>query len=71
MKKGQRIIFDSGFGYELGYFVGDQKIDNDYTINLITGKTTGEISISKDMVKDYSKELILMLSQKYGYTLTF
>jgi hypothetical protein len=71
MKKGQRIIFDSGFGYELGYFVGDQKIDDDYTINLITGKTTREISISKDMVKDYSKELILMLSQKYGYTLTF
>lgn len=71
MKKGQRIIFDNGFGYELGYFIGDQNIENDYTINLITGETTGEISISKDMVKDYSKELILMLSQKYGYTLTF
>lgn len=69
MKKGDKIIWDSGFGYEVGFFIGEgnDKMYNSYRINLVTGSVEGDSLRSKDEVIPYGKEEIKLMFNKYGY----
>lgn len=63
-----KIIWDSGFGYEIGYFLSENGVMyNTYSVEIITGICTGEVSNSINEIKPYSKELIKELSKRYGY----
>lgn len=73
MKKGDRIIWDSGFGYEIGYFIEDseRKMYNSCTIDLLTGVVQGESLRSKDEVLPYTKENQEKMVSKYKYNKAF
>jgi hypothetical protein len=73
LAKGQRVVWDSGFGYDLCLFVEESTTQyHSYKVDMVTGNLKGQNNtFSKDRVKPYTKELIQKLSQKYGYTLTF
>lgn len=63
-----RIVWDSGHGYEIGYFLSDNGVMyNTYLVDIITGICQGEVSHSISQIKPYSKELIKDLTAKYGY----
>jgi len=72
-KKGDRIIWDSGFGYDIGHFVEvGQVFENNYVVNLKTGVTRGSnCSFPQSEVHHYSENLIKLLTEKYGYTKKF
>lgn len=72
-KKGDKIIWDSFFGYELGYFIrkSDKYLYNSYRINLVTGIVEGETLRSKDEIIPYNEDTIKEMIKKYGYTKTF
>ena len=74
MKKGDRIIFDSGSGYEIGYFEEIPNILNtsEVVIEFRSGTVHGRKGIVwKTEVKPYSKELVKELTAKYGYEKAF
>jgi len=73
MKKGDKIIWDSGFGYEIGYFIEDSenKMYNSFKVELITGVVQEETLISKDEIIPYTKESQEQMSNKYGYSKAF
>ena len=73
MKKGDRIIWDSGFGYEIGYFIEDaeKQMYNSYKIELITGIVQEETLRSKDEIIPYSKENQSQMKAKYKYDKAF
>lgn len=64
---GDKIIWDSNFGYEIGIFLGWGNQYNTYLVNLTTGIILGEVSHSIDEIKLYSDELKDKLNKKYGY----
>jgi hypothetical protein len=68
---GQRVVWDSHFGYEIGYFLGEGLMMNTYLIDVCTGKITGNCSYSQNEVHKYSDELIDSLTKKYGYEKRF
>ena len=68
LKKNDRIIWDSGFGYELGYYTGESVAYEDLSIKLITGKYKGTHSVSSSQVKPYSIELEEKMINQYGYS---
>ncbi len=67
MKDGDKIIWDSGYGYEIGYFIEESShcIYNTYKINLVTGICIGITHRSQNEVKPYSEELAKELRDKY------
>jgi hypothetical protein len=66
-KKNDRIIWDSGYGYELAIFVGESPEYNSYTIELYTGNSKGSfISVDVFQVKHYTPKLSAELAEKYG-----
>lgn len=67
LKKGDKIIYDSGNGYEFGYFIGIGNQYYTFKVNLITGVTHGEFHTEKDTIKPYSLELKKECEDKYGY----
>ena len=74
MKKGDRIIFDSGTRYEIGIFVDYLNYDGPEAI--IAWKSGFPVERRKaivwaDEVKPYSKELVKELTAKYGYEKAF
>ena len=69
--KGDRVIWDSHFGYEIGYFIGEGNQYNTWLIDIITGICVGECCHSKIEVHKYSDELIDKLTKKYGYEKRF
>ena len=73
MKKGDKIIWDSHFGYEIGYFIGenDNVVYNTYKVELITGIVTGVTSRSKHEVIPFTDEALKQMIKKYKYTKTF
>ena len=71
MKAGDRIIWDSRWGYEIGYFVGNSNLYNDYTVDLITGKCQGKLSVNMSEVIPYSIDLIKEKEKRYGYLKDF
>jgi len=65
-KAGDKIIWDSGFGYELGYFVGEGVMHNTWSVNLITGCSIGQdVSFDKSEIFLYSDEEHQRCKQKY------
>ena len=73
MKKGDKIIWDSGFGYEVGYFIedGDKKMSNTYVIELVTGVEKGRTYRSKDEITFYTPENKNRMKSEYKYDKTF
>lgn len=71
MKTNDRIIWDSGFGYEIGYFKGDGIFDHTVKVDMVTGICTGHVSHSKHEIKPYSEELVQQLTERYGYEKSF
>lgn len=67
MKKGDKIIWDSGFGYDIGYFIEETEgfMYNTHRIELITGGITGEMLVSKYEVKKYSPEALQVMQNTY------
>jgi hypothetical protein len=70
-KKNDKIIWDSHFGYEIGYFIGEGVMYNTFEVDLITGVVHGSVSHSKSEIHPYSEELVEKLTNKYGYEKTF
>lgn len=71
LEPGDKIIWNSNSGYEIGYYLG---IGNQYAtllVDLITGICTGNVSLSESQIKPYSKELVEELNEKYGYLKEF
>lgn len=71
MSENDRIIWDSGHGYEIGYFKGEGVIYDSFLVDLVTGIAQGLCSFSKSEIKPYSNELISELTKKYGYEKKF
>jgi hypothetical protein len=61
----ERVVWDSGFGYEIGYFLGEGLVYNTWLIDLRTGFFVEPCSHSKSEVFKYSNELINKLTAKY------
>lgn len=68
---GERVVWDSHFGYEIGYFLGEGVVFNTYSIDVCTGVITGPCSHSQNEIHKYSDELINSLNKKYGYEKRF
>ena len=73
MKKGDRIIWDSGLDYEIGYFIeeAEKQMYNSYKIELITGIVQEETLRSKNEIIPYTKENQSRMKAKYQYDKTF
>lgn len=71
MKIGDKVIWDSNFGYEVGYFLGDSNAYCQYSVDIISGKYRGKASVSQSSIKPYTEELIEELIVKYGYSKNF
>ena len=71
MDIGDKVIWDSNFGYEVGYFLGDSNAYFQYSIDIISGKYRGNASVSRSSLKPYTEKLILELILKYGYEKSF
>ena len=69
MKQGDKIIWDSGFGYDLGYYL--RECDNQYhstVVKMATGRSANrEMCFSKDRVIPYTAEKLEELTEKYRY----
>ena len=65
-KNGDPVIWDSGFGYELGFYIeeGDFMF-NSYIIDIKTGNRKGNTMISKDDIRKWSQSLVEELSATY------
>ena len=73
MKKGDKIIWDSGFGYEIGYFIKDSSYNtyHSYQVNLITGIIEGKCMFSQSEIHLYTEEKQLEMKNKYRYDKKF
>lgn len=69
--KGDRVIWDSGFGYEIGYFIGEGNQYETWLIELSTGLVSEPCSYRKSEVFKYSSELVNRLTNEYGYEKRF
>ena len=67
MEKGDKVIWDSGFGYEIGFFIeeSDNYMYNSYRINLTTGVVTGSTLRDKDRIIPHTEENIKQMEFKY------
>lgn len=67
MEKYSKIIWDSGFGYELGLYISPKTYREDLSfVYLLTGVVIGFVSHSNNEVKEYSTELHEKLKTKYN-----
>lgn len=73
MTKGDKIIWDSGFGYEVGFFIEDaDKLHYDtYRIDLVTGVAQGDSTRPKREVLPHSPEKVAKMEAKYNYRREF
>lgn len=67
----EKIVWDSHFGYEIGYFLGEGNQYNTYLIDKITGLIQEPCSHEKSQIHKYTDELIAKLTKKYGYEKRF
>ena len=68
MEKGDFVIWDSGWGYDVGYFVQDKGVM--YHTNLlymVTGVSEGNLSVAPHEIKPFDCQTINTLNRKYGY----
>lgn len=62
----QQIIWDSGNGYEIGYFHGLGNQTDTWLVDICSGSNRGLVSFSKREIRAYSKSLAERLSIHYG-----
>lgn len=68
MKKGDFIIWDSGWGYDVGYFVQDKGVMyHTNMIFLLTGVSEGKLSVAPREIKPFDCQTIAALNRKYKY----
>ena len=73
MKKGDKIIWDSHFGYDLGEFISDKGVMY-YTVSVELFTSTysnGAISLSVNEIHPYTEELHNQMIKRYGYEKKF
>jgi hypothetical protein len=71
LKEGDRIIWDSHHGYDIGYFVTEDSNQYfKYKVNMVTGVVTGicEYPVTEILPYDLFVE---EMTSKYGYNLKF
>ena len=72
METGDKIIWDSSFGYEIGYYEHESITQHDHVqVSLVTGVVIGSTGKPTNEVKPYSNELDEKLATKYGYKHSF
>ena len=65
---GDKVIWDSHFGYDIATFIGEGAAYEHWKIELHSGKFRyTETMVSKSELHHYSKELIAEMTKKYGY----
>lgn len=65
---GDKVIWDSHFGYDIATFIGEGSAYEHLKIELHSGKFRGtDTMVSKSELHHYSKELIAKMTAKYGY----
>lgn len=68
----ERVIWDSGSGYEIGlYLEADNSQYYHDVIDIHSGRICEPTSIMRDEIFPYSSELIEKLTKKYGYEKKF
>ena len=69
LKPQTKIIWDSGFSYEIGHFEreADDIMYNTVLVNLITGSQKGKALRSKESIHLYSDEKLNEMYRKYDY----
>lgn len=63
----EQIIWDSHFGYEVGYFKGEGALYETYAVQLETGVVQDTCCYPKTEIHKYTDEKISELTAKYGY----
>lgn len=61
------IIYDTGFGYDIGFFVDISPTYDQVIVNLITGVAQGELHTSHNNIILYNTENIDIMYKKYQY----
>jgi hypothetical protein len=67
----ERVVWDSGFDYEIGHFLGEGNSYDTWLIDVRTGLIVEPCSHSKSEVFKYTTELINKLTAKYSYEKRF
>jgi hypothetical protein len=67
----EAVVWDSHFGYEIGYFLGEGHVCETYLIDVRTGLVHEPTCYPKSEIYKYSNELIDKLTKKYGYEKRF
>ena len=68
MKKGDFIIWNSGFGYDVGYYVKDKGVMyGTCEVYLLTGVSEGRIPVAPYEVEKFNCQSINALNRKYRY----
>lgn len=67
----ERVVWDSHFGYEIGYFLGKGHVYETYLIDVRTGVVHEPTCYPKSEIHKYTNELINKLTKKYGYEKRF
>ncbi len=66
MTSGDKIIYETDYGYEIGWFV-EQGRRNLTTVEICSGSLYGNhLELPTCDIKSYSKELIKELTDKFG-----
>jgi len=72
MKPGDKIIWDSAFGYDLGFYQSDKGVSYETClVKLVTGPAQGKLSVPKHEVLPYTTQNYKKTAAKYGYTTEF
>lgn len=64
-KRLDKVIYDSGFGYDVGIFMGEGTVPDTFLIEM-QGKTNSSRHYNKRYIYRYTMELELELSGEYG-----
>lgn len=67
----EAVVWDSHFGYEIGYFLGEGHVYETYLIDVRTGVVHEPTCYPKLEIHKYTNELIDKLTKKYGYEKRF
>ena len=62
----EEVVWDSHFGYEIGYFLGEGHVYETYLIDVRTGVVHEPTCYPKSEIQKYSNELIDKITKKYG-----
>jgi hypothetical protein len=66
IKEGQKIIWDSSFGFEIGEFLKYLNDDAECEIDIKTGTICGPMNVYSSEVIPYTKENHENIRQKYS-----